>query len=412
MQNDPHQNSIAQLQKIADIIKLSPSQLTRLSDVDRLVEVHFPVEMDDGTVRMFTGFRSQHNNSRGPYKGGLRFSPRVSASEVKALSTWMTWKCAVADIPFGGGKGGVIVDTKELSSSELERLSRAFIASIYELIGPEKDVPAPDMYTTPEIMSWMVDEYSRLVGKDSPAVITGKPLDNGGSEGRTEATGYGGVYVLESLAKKRGLVPTQTSVAIQGMGNVGLYFAELAEELGYKVVAISDSRSAIYLEGGINISGAMEYKESHKTFKNFPGAENISNDELLGLGVDVLVPAAVENVINGENAGSINAKYIIEMANGPVTPDADEILNEKSIISVPDILANSGGVTVSYFEWVQNIQGEKWSKEDVLNKLKDTINKAFDDTWSVMEELDIDMRKAAYVLAVRKVVSEIESSDR
>ncbi len=407
MQNDPHKNAIEQLRNVSDILKLSPDQFDRLSDVDRLVEVHFPVEMDNGEVQVFTGFRSQHNNSRGPYKGGLRFSPAVSASEVKALSTWMTWKCAVAGIPFGGGKGGVIVDTKQLSKSELERLSRGFVKAIYEVIGPEKDVPAPDMYTTPEIMSWMVNEYSKLVGKDSPAVITGKPIEAGGSEGRTEATGYGGVYVLESLAKKKGLVPGETTIAIQGMGNVGLYFAKLANELGYKIVAISDSKSAIYSDDGIDIDSAVEYKSSKGSFSGLDGSEIISNEELLLLDVDVLVPAAVENVINENNASDIKASYIIEMANGPVTPEADDILSEKDILFVPDILANSGGVTVSYFEWVQNMENQKWEKDVVLEKLRDTIVEAFESTWGVMEEYDIDMRKAAYVLAVKKVIEEM-----
>ncbi|MDP4010142.1 MAG: Glu/Leu/Phe/Val dehydrogenase [Candidatus Shapirobacteria bacterium] len=404
MITDPFQSSIEQLESAAKFLGLSREIIDQLSQPQRIVKVNFPVLMDDGNIKIFVGFRSQHNNARGPYKGGLRFSLQVTESEVKALSAWMTWKCAVAGIPFGGGKGGVVVDTKQLSITELERLSRAYIKAIYDVIGPNKDVPAPDMYTTPEIMAWMVDEYSKLVGEYTPAVITGKPIDKGGSEGRTEATGQGGVYVLEQLSQKANLVPQNTSVAIQGSGNVGYYFAVLAQQLGYKIVAISDSTLALYNPDGVDVNAAMEHKKQSGSFVGFTGASQITNDQLLELNVDVLVPAAVENVINEVNAGNIKAKYIIEMANGPVTPEADKILSQRNIISIPDILSNSGGVTVSYFEWQQNKDNQKWTKEEVLNKLKPIMVNAFEEAWAAMGKYGTDMRTATYVLAVKKVV--------
>lgn len=404
MSHDPFQNAVAQLQKVAEVIKLDEQTLVRIIEPDRVVKVHFPVKMDDGSVKMFTGFRSQHNDSRGPYKGGLRFSLDVNESEVKALSTWMTWKCAVADIPFGGGKGGVIVDTKQLSEGELERLSRAFIKAIADMIGPDKDVPAPDMYTTPQIMDWMVDEYSQIVGTPSLAVITGKPVEKGGSLGRTQATGQGGVYVLEELAKKVGLVPAETRVIVQGIGNVGFYFAKLAAELGYQIIGLSDSRTALYNPEGLDVEAVLAFKQKHGSLSDFEGAQKMSNAELLELDTDVLVPAAVENVISEGNAEQIKANYIIEMANGPVTPEADKILAQRGIISVPDVLANAGGVTVSYFEWVQNKENEKWSEADVLAKLQPKMVKAFNDGWEAMKKYDTDLRTAIYALAVQKVV--------
>lgn len=408
MITDPFQSSIEQLESAAKFLGLSREIIDQLNQPQRVVKVNFPVLMDDGNIKIFVGFRSQHNNARGPYKGGLRFSLQVTESEVKALSAWMTWKCAVAGIPFGGGKGGVVVDTKQLSITELERLSRAYIKAIYDVIGPNKDVPAPDMYTTPEIMAWMVDEYSKLVGEHTPAVITGKPIDKGGSEGRTEATGQGGVYVLEQLSQKAKLVPQNTSVAIQGSGNVGYYFAVLAQQLGYKIVAISDSTLALYNPDGVDVDAAMEHKKQSGSFGGFTGASQITNDQLLELNVDILVPAAVENVINETNANNVKAKYIIEMANGPVTPEADKILFQRNIISVPDILSNSGGVTVSYFEWQQNKDNQKWTKEEVLNKLKPIMVNAFEEAWAAMGKYGTDMRTATYVLAVQKVVAAME----
>lgn len=405
--NNPFQNAIAQFNKVADLIDLDQAARERLSQPDRVVEVHFPVKMDDGFTRLFTGFRSQHNNALGPYKGGLRFSPEVTESEVKALSTWMSWKCAVADIPFGGGKGGVIVNTKELSHAELERLSRAFIVAIADVIGPYKDVPAPDMYTTPEIMAWMVDEYSQLVGEDSPAVITGKPVDQGGSAGRTQATGQGGVYVLSELAKKEKLRPAQTKIAVQGIGNVGYYFAKLASELGYQIVALSDSRGGVYNPDGLDVEAVYQHKQITGAVADIAGAKNISNQDLLLLDVDLVVPAAVENVITADNAFQIKAKYIIEMANGPVTPEADQILHERGIISVPDVLANAGGVTVSYFEWKQNVDHEAWSEERVLSELKPKLVKAFNEGWEAKQQYKTDLRTAVYAVAIKRIVEQM-----
>lgn len=402
--NDPFQNSIKQVTDAADALGLSAEIMKRISTPERVIEVHFPVKMDSGEIKSFTGFRSQHNNARGPYKGGLRFSPEVNLSEVKALSSWMTWKCAVADIPFGGGKGGVIVDTRVLSKTEIENLSRSFVRSIADCIGENKDVPAPDMYTTAEIMDIMVDEYAKVTGKRVEAVFTGKTVGGGGSEGRAEATGYGGVKVLESLSKALGMDPAQTKIAVQGIGNVGQFFALFAEKSGYKVVALSDSKGGIYNPEGLSVKEVIEYKEKNKTLASFPGASFISNEDLLLLPVDVLVPSALENVITEANAEKIAAKCIIEMANGPVTPEADVILEKKGITSIPDILSNSGGVTVSYFEWLQNMEKQKWTRDDVLAKLTEKIGKAFDSIWALKQEKNVSARKAAYMLAIQRVV--------
>ncbi|MEK7587154.1 MAG: Glu/Leu/Phe/Val dehydrogenase [Patescibacteria group bacterium] len=410
------------LKLACEFLKLSPEIYQRFREPERIVKVNFPVKMDNGKTQIFTGYRSQHNNALGPYKGGLRFSPMVDEQEVKNLSAWMTWKCAVADIPFGGGKGGVIVDTKKLSKTELERLSRAFVRAIAEMIGPEKDVPAPDMYTTPKIMDWMVDEYTKLaprtVLKDTQglslatqtsvtlATFTGKSLNNGGSEGRTEATGLGGVYILEALAKKKKLIPAKTKIAVQGIGNVGEYFARHAEKLGFKIVAMSDSQSGIYNASGLDTETVMSYKQINGSLKNFPGVKAISNAQLLILkNIDVLVPAAIEEVINKKNADKINAKYVIEMANGPTTAEADKILEKKKVLVIPDILANSGGVTVSYFEWYQNMHNEKWTKDEVLAKLKPKLVKAFNEIFKIVESKKVSMRLSAYAIAIKRVLT-------
>lgn len=400
---DPFQNSIEHVSKAGDLLNFTEEEIRQLAFPKRVVTVHFPVVMDSGEIKIFTGFRSQHNDARGPFKGGLRFSPEVTESEVKALSSWMTWKCAVADVPFGGGKGGVIVDTKLLSKGELERLSRGFIRAIADCIGENKDVPAPDMYTNGEIMDIMLDEYKKVTGNESKAVFTGKTLQNNGSEGRTEATGFGGAKVLETLAKKVALIPNQTKIAIQGIGNVGEYFALFAHELGFIITALSDSKGGIYKESGLDPREVLEYKKANGTLNGFKDASFITNEELLTLPVDVLVPAALENVINETNADKIQARFVIEMANGPVTPEADAIFAKQNIISVPDVLSNSGGVTVSYFEWYQNIHNEKWSKEEVLKKLEEKIVSAFDAVWQMRQEKQVDMRTASYLLALDRV---------
>lgn len=415
MYDDAFQNSVTQIKRAvemmcdsSELLCLPPEVLERILEPQRLVKVHFPVLMDNGMTRTFLGFRSQHNNARGPYKGGLRFSAEVSESEVKALSSWMTWKCAVADIPFGGGKGGVVVDTKTLSHSEIERLSRAFVRAVADVIGPDSDVPAPDMYTTPEIMDWMTDEYQKITGSTSMATFTGKTISNGGSEGRTEATGFGGAFIMKELVKKKGIDPANTTVAIQGFGNVGQHFALKAHEYGFKVVALSDSQNAMYHPAGLDPQEVIEQKKTTGLLLGMSDVPSITNEELLELPVDVLVPAALENVITGENAPRIKAKYIIEMANGPLTPAADEVLSRRGIISVPDILANSGGVTCSYFEWYQNMHNEKWSKQEVLNRLEKKLDKAFDDCYQMMLDHHTDMRTASYMLAIKKVTDAME----
>ncbi len=402
--NDPYVTSITQLKRIATILKLPPEVVERLSVHDKFLEVHFPVTMDNGTVRMFLGYRAQHSNARGPYKGGIRFSPFVNPSEIRALSMWMTWKCSIADIPFGGGKGGVVVDTKQCSSWELERISRAYIRAIHTIVGPDKDVPAPDMYTTPEMMGWMADEYAKIVGKYTPAMITAKPIEKGGIEGRTEATGLGGFYVLQNLAERERLDPKQTTIAVQGIGNVGYYVARYAREAGYRVVAIADSKHVIKNDQGIDIDAAIEFKKVHGSLEGMPGAAIISNEELFTLPVDILVPAATENVITSENAERIKAKYVLEMANGPTTDEADAILEKKGITVIPDVLANSGGVTVSYFEWYQNMHDEHWTKEKTFSELKKKIDTAFDAAYLYKKNNSVSFRMAAYAVGVSKVV--------
>lgn len=409
--NDPYLNAQSQLRSVAKLIKADEEIINKLSIPDKLLTLSLPVRMDNGSIRTFIAYRSQHNNSRGPYKGGIRYHHLVNEAEVKALSMWMSWKCAIADIPYGGGKGGIVVDPRELSAAELERLSRAYVRAIANDIGPDLDVPAPDVNTTPQIMDWMLDEYIKVSGNKSKATFTGKSVDNGGSLGRTEATGYGGVYVMEELLKAEKVKKDNLTIAIQGIGNVGYYFASLAHKNGHKIVAISDSKGGIYNTKGIDPKLALEFKQKEGRLSGMEGTKIIGNEQLLELKVDVLVPSALENVINADNASKVQAKYIIEMANGPITPEADEILFSKKILSVPDVLANSGGVTVSYFEWYQNIHNEKWSKQDVLKKLKGNITRAFKQTYTKRKELGVNMRMAAYALAVAKIIEAFKKQE-
>jgi len=404
MNNNPYQNAITQVKTVGKILNLTPKQVERLNVHNKIVEVNFDVEMDNGQTKTFTGFRAQHNNNLGPYKGGIRFSEQVNVDEVKALSMWMTWKCAVASLPLGGGKGGVIVDTKVLSVNELEKLSRGFMRAIYKDIGPDTDIPAPDMYTTPQIMRWMRDEYSKLVGKDTPAVITGKSVEDGGSLGRTEATGFGGAFILREIASKNNLTPQNTTVAVQGIGNVGYYFAKKAVELGFKIVAISDSKTALYNNEGLDIESIFHHKLKNNSLEGITEGQKISNSELLQLDVNILVPSAIENVITSENMHNIKAKFIIELANGPTTPEADEFLFKKNITVVPDVLANSGGVTVSYYEWLQNLNNEKWPLEKVFEMLDTNITQSLNSVLKVAEKRGVSLRMASYVLAVNKVL--------
>ncbi len=401
---DPFKNAKQQLYSVAKVIDLDQTSLDYLSTPKKFISVSIPVKMDDGSVKIFKGYRSQFNDDRGPYKGGIRYHQNVNESEVKALSMWMTWKCAIANIPYGGSKGGIAVDPAKLSKRELEELSRGYIRAIYKDIGTDVDVPAPDVNTDGQIMAWMVDEYSKLIGKQDLGVITGKPLTMGGSLGREAATGRGGVYVLKELVKRKGMEPVKTSVAVQGFGNVGYFFALLAQDEGFKVVAVSDSKGGIYNEKGLDIKKVMAHKNKTGKVHNYEGAKNISNEDLLKLGVDVLVPAALENAINGDNVDEIKSNCIIEMANGPVTPEAEEYLVNKGKLVVPDVLANSGGVTVSYFEWVQNRQGLYWEESEVNDRLEKKITTAFNQSYEHMEKLNVSFRMAVYSLAVQKVI--------
>lgn len=368
MQN-PFQNAMAQLDKVAKIKNFNDSFIARLRQPDRDIRISIPVQMDDGSMKIFKGYRVEYNNALGPYKGGIRYHPLTEINEVKALAFWMTLKCAVAGIPMGGGKGGITVDPKKLSKGELERLSRGWVRGLSDVLGPRKDVPAPDVNTTPEIMAWMADEFEKLSGDKSRATFTGKPIEKGGSEGRGPATGLGGFYVFNSLRAQIGL-PEKCQVVIQGFGNVGGNAAHIFSENGHTVIAVSDSKSAILKKDGLDLKKVEVYKKNTGSLKNFPGAKNITNAELLELPCDLLIPAAFENVITDANADKIKAKAILELANGPITPEADEILFKKGIAVIPDILANSGGVTVSYFEWAQNLKKEHWTEKKVFEKLK------------------------------------------
>ena len=417
MSHSPFANALEQLQKAADIMKLDTNIHEQLKVPQRLLTVSIPVKMDSGETKVFTGYRSQYNNARGPFKGGIRYHWNVTEDEVKALSFWMTMKCAAVGIPLGGGKGGIIVNPKELSVGELEHLSRGYIRAIYKYLGPDQDVPAPDVYTTPAIMAWMLDEYEQLVGHHAPGMITGKPLSVGGSQGRGFSTAQGGVYVLEEAVKKLGLNPNQTTVAIQGFGNAGLFMARILHTHGYSIVAVSDSKGGVYKKDGIDPDQAHELKQSGgelgcycvggvcviENVKGDASCRPITNEELLELNVDVLVPAALENQITADNAGNIKAKIIVELANGPTTPEADELLFKKGVLLVPDILANAGGVTVSYFEQVQNTINYYWSEEEVLKKLEHIMVDSFHAIWAIKEKHHIDLRTAAFVLAVDRV---------
>lgn len=392
-----------QLEKIKSILNIEDNIFKQLLEPQRVLEVNIPVKMDSGEIKIFKGFRSQFNNARGPYKGGIRFHPEVNYDEVKALSAWMTFKTAVVNIPLGGGKGGVIVNPSELSSRELEELSRGYIRAIHKFIGPDLDIPAPDVNTDPRVMGWMMDEYEKNIGKHAPGVITGKPCSIGGSQARSYSTAQGGAYVLDEAVKKAGLGKKRT-VAIQGYGNAGSYMAKILHKMGYKIVAISDSRGTVVNCMGMDPEAVEKHKKQTGSVANYAGAEKIAGAHCFEQDVDILIPAALENSITKKNAGVIKAKIIIELANGPITPEADKILNKKGVLVVPDILANAGGVTVSYFEQVQNSCGYYWSEKEVLNKLEAVMRKSFDEIWEVKEKYKTDMRTAAYIISVGRVV--------
>ncbi len=378
-----------------------------LQKPEHLWSEQLTIKLDNGETATFPAYRSQHNAARGPYKGGLRFHPQVSVEEVQALSMWMTWKCAIADIPFGGSKGGIAVDPHTLSRTELQRLAQAYAQWLAPHIGPWQDVPAPDVNTNGQIMAWMLDAYEKTIGQLAPATFTGKPIELGGSLGRTEATGQGGVHILEAYARSKKLEPSSTSVAIQGMGNVGSWFAEFAYQRGFKIVALSDSRGAVYLATGLNPTMAIEAKQRLGSLEKAAqelGWEYITNQKLLALPVDILVPAALENTIHADNVEQIQAKTILEMANGPTTPEADEALQKRHIDVLPDVLCNAGGVTVSYFEWVQNLHGYRWTLERVQTELQEHQLTAWQAIAQLAEQRSLSYRQAAYVLGVKRVI--------
>ena len=396
-------SALQQLEKAASLIELPPFILHRLRQPERVVEVNLPVIMDSGEEQIFPAYRVQYNNDRGPYKGGVRFHPEVHLDEVKALALWMTIKCAVVDIPLGGGKGGVIVDPKKLSDKELEKLSRAFVRGFKDVIGPSKDIPAPDMYTNSQIMQWMADEFVKITGdKKNIGVVTGKPVEHGGSEGRSTATAQGAFYVLQAYAEKTNL-KKGARVAVQGFGNAGSIFAELVSSAGYTLVAVSDSSSATYNETGLDIESLKKYKKERGNFLEFPDGKEITNAELLELDVEVLAPAALQNQITHDNARDIKADLVIELANGPTTHDADDVLFEKGVVVLPDVLVNSGGVTVSYFEWLQNKKSEHWPLKKVNKQMQKHVEDAFETIFKISQEKKILLRTAAFICALDRL---------
>ena len=401
---NPFEIAQKQIKSACDKLNADPAVYEILKNPMRVLEVSFPVKLDDGTVKTFIGYRSQHNNAVGPFKGGLRFHPDVTKDEVKALSTWMTFKCSVAGIPYGGGKGGMAINPKDYSKAELERISKGFAKAISPIIGEKVDIPAPDVNTNGQIMSWMVDAYEEVVGKSTKGVFTGKPLEFGGSLARTEATGYGVNLTAKKALAKLNIDVKGATYAVQGFGNVGFYTAYYAYKDGAKIVAFSNTDVAIYNENGIDMEAVIkDFEENGRIIENKGYGKDITNAELLELEVDVLAPCALENQITSENADRIKAKVVAEGANGPTTPEADEILFKKGIVVVPDILANSGGVVVSYFEWVQNLQSYYWPFEEVQQKEDALLSGAFEDVWTLASEYKVDLRNAAYMKSIERI---------
>lgn len=406
---NPWQVALSQLDRVAKKMNLDPNVHEVLKHPKRELHVSIPVRMDDGSTRVFQGYRVQHNLGRGPAKGGIRYHPDVSIDEVRALAMWMTWKCAVVGIPYGGAKGGVICNPKELSQGELERITRRFTSEISVIIGPEKDIPAPDVYTNPKTMSWIMDTYSMIKGYSVPGVVTGKPISVGGSYGRNEATARGCVFAIQKVAESLGWSGLKDkTVAVQGFGNAGSIAARLLSDEGCKIVAVSDSKGGVYSESGLDVKSVMTYKEETGSVVGFKSSKSISNEEILTLAVDILVPAALEGVITKSNAANIKAKVIAEAANGPTTPEADDILYKNGVTVIPDILANAGGVTVSYFEWVQDLQAHFWTEEQVNEKLQHIMYTSTKDVLNIRKQYNCDMRTAAYILAVGRVAEALK----
>jgi glutamate dehydrogenase (NAD(P)+) len=406
---DPFEVALEQLDEAAKLIKLDNGLHQILAHPKRVLIVSIPVRLDNNEIRVFTGFRSQHNDARGPYKGGIRYHPQVTIEEVKALSMWMTWKCAIADIPYGGGKGGVICNPKQMSDLELERMTRRYAYAIADIIGPHTDIPAPDVYTGGKEMAWIMDTYSALKGNYvQPEVITGKPLAIGGSLGRTEATGRGLSFTVREAATKLKLNMHTATVAVQGFGNAGQFAAQFLEEQGAKVIAVSDSKGGVYNKNGIQIGALRKHKEKKGSVVGFPESKLITNEEVLETDCTLLIPAALENQITKKNAPKISAKIVAEAANGPTTPEADDILYKNKTLVIPDVLANGGGVTVSYFEWLQNLRRESWSENQVNEMLDKNITRAFSDVYTTHDKYQVNMRKASTVLAINRVVDAIK----
>ncbi|MBP6884130.1 MAG: Glu/Leu/Phe/Val dehydrogenase [Candidatus Pacebacteria bacterium] len=400
--HNPFENAMAQLDAVAKIKNFDAEFLAIMRQPKRDVRIAIPVHMDDGSVKVFDGYRVEYNDTLGPFKGGIRYHPDTEVNEVKALAFWMALKCAVAGIPMGGGKGGITVDPTKLSKTELEKLSRGWVAGLSDILGPHKDVPAPDVNTTPEIMAWMADEFEKITGDKTRATFTGKPINAGGSEGRGPATGLGGFYVFDSLRASLGL-PEKCKVVVQGFGNVGSNAAQIFLEHGHTVVAISDSKGGVYNPDGLDITKLMEHKKQTGSLAGFTGSTTTTNEELLEIECDVLVPAAFENQITDQNADKIKTKVVLELANGPTTPEADEVLFKKGIAVIPDILANSGGVTVSYFEWDQNLKNEHWTEGEVFDRLKSLMNTAAQNILSKSKEYNTSLRMGAFILALERI---------
>ncbi len=409
--NNPFESAKKQLRDIQAILQFDENIMIQLMSPKRVIEVSLPIRMDDGHIEVFTGYRSQYNDARGPFKGGIRFHPGVTLDEVKALSAWMTWKTAVVDIPLGGGKGGVIVDPRKLSAGELERLSRAYARALAPFLGATIDVPAPDVSTDPRIMGWMLDEYESVIGHKEPGVITGKPLSIGGSKARGYSTAQGAFHVIEKAVAKLGL-PKQATVAIQGFGNGGSFLAKILAQAGYVVVALADSKATVYNAQGLDVVALEKHKQETGSLSGFAGGEEHESQAVLSFPVDILVPAALENAIHSENVDTVQAKLVVEVANGPVTPEAEAVLTKKGVVVIPDVLANAGGVTVSYFEQVQNAMNFAWEEADILEKLRKTMDTAFDAVWQEVEQYKTTPRMGAYALAIKRVAEAMKDRGR
>ena len=403
LRENPFRLARQQLHKVADTFGIDERLINVLQECKKAVEVSIPTSLDDGSVRAFQGFRVTHNVSRGPSKGGIRYHPDVTLDEIKALAMWMTWKCSLMGLPFGGAKGGVCCDPKQMSRGELERMTRRFTSEIINEIGPEKDIPAPDVGTSPAIMAWIFDTFSMNQGHSVLGVVTGKPLTIGGSLGREEATARGGVFCLQSALEKQGRAMDGVSVAVQGFGNVGSFFAKFIGELGARVVAISDSTGGVHNSNGLDVAAAFAHKRSGGSLSELKGGDRITNQELITIDCDIFAPCALEQVVTEANAADVKAKVIVEGANGPLTPAADDILESNGVLILPDVLANAGGVVVSYFEWVQGLQEYFWKEDEVNARLNEIVRRAFDETWATYTDRKVSMRMAAYGLAVQRV---------